>query len=437
MRKYSLLLLILIVSVSPVFSVYAEKKDPFYFGSCQHLGWQFLPDGHSYASAEKIVEMNKELGVNSYKDDLAWDVMRADEVPGLLPDTMHKISYSFDNLDARPLLILGANPHTIPDIQPVSEQSKQNYREYVEAAAKTLSPIKPIFEIWNEWNTEYKKEKHLGTPEAYIELIKTAYPIIKGESQDNLVLAGAVGDDKDWRWTLRAVELGMMQYADGLSLHPYNFCAWSDMNTGDDAIRWLKILHDKLKEKHPEQDIPFYISEMGWPDTGECVEKLSKDDIAIYFSQFLIQAVAYDWIKGAWFYEVRDQGEDSSDNREHHFGLYEKDGSKKPAAIALKNAWSFVKNGYDFTIMHPYPDVIKVAFVAENGSRKIAIWRTNKIYYSYSGPSYDEIYIPMQASLSPLKQGDEVNSDQWLTLSPSPLMINLPRGLSEDEIVFR
>lgn len=345
-------------------------RDSFIFGQCIHLGFE---KNKAYASPVDVEMKLSQLGITSTRDDLFWDIRKATSLQ-TIPSTMSHIAYSLNNIQARPLLILTGNRRLIPEGQPSSVETRTAFAEYAAAAAHVLKEVNPIFEIWNEWNlAEKKSEGKEGSPENYVELAKATYPEIKKIMPDGVVLAGAVGDDEGWRWTQRAVKLGLMRYADGLSVHVYNHCMKMRDRTGDEVIGRLEDLHKKLKVMLPHQDIPIYLTEYGWPNMDGKCGGVPEDRAAANMAQFLLAAPAYPWLKGAWHYELLDRGVDP-ENREHHFGQFRPDGTIKPSGCVAKTVWAFIAD-QRFIEKRKLRNGAKMVVYGNNNERRIAVWQ--------------------------------------------------------------
>ncbi|MDR3547268.1 MAG: hypothetical protein P4M11_03140, partial [Candidatus Pacebacteria bacterium] len=74
------------------------------------------------------------------------------------------------------------------------------------------------------------------------------------------------------------------------------------------------------------KDEKVYITEIGWPshDVG-----YDEDVVAAYLSRYYLLARSKPYINGVWWYDLYDDGTDSS-NREHRFGLIDRAGREKP-----------------------------------------------------------------------------------------------------------
>ncbi|MGE4351171.1 MAG: cellulase family glycosylhydrolase [Bdellovibrionales bacterium] len=391
-------------------------RDSFIYGQCIHLGFE---KNKAYSSPEDVVWKLAYLGVDSTRDDLFWDIKKANSLQSI-PDTMSHIAYGFTHLQARPLLILTGNKRHIPEGQPLTPETRGAFVAYAQKAAQALKELNPIFEVWNEWNLAAKKGSDLGSPEKYVALAKETYPVLKKVNPKGIVLAGAVGEDPRWSWTMSAVRAGLMNYADGLSVHIYNHCKREKYRTGDDVIKSLEELHAKLKSVSPEQDTPVYLTEYGWPNKDGKCGGVSEEKAAANMAQFLLMAPSIPWLKGAWHYELLDRGLDKK-NREHHFGQYTYDGRLKPSGCVAKSIWAILGDKV-FLEKRTLAKGGHMVVYGKGDERLIGLWQT-------AGASLNRVKIPKGASTVPLCGFAQVEPDREYDLSAEPILMSLPAQL--------
>lgn len=354
----------------PAYALSDSKiKDYFLYGFCVHLGQGF---NRIYDSSVDVDLKLSFLGATAMRDELSWDIRNAVSIQ-TLPQSMYKISQGLKNIKARPILILKGDLKFIPERHPVSDESRAIYSAYAASAASVLEDVNPIFEIWNEWNLSTRKYSNPGLPEDYVALSKDAYMAIKKATSKNIVLVGAVADDANWKWTSKAVGLGLMEYADGLSVHPYNYCASSAERTADNVIFLLKELHAKLENLLPGKDIPIYVSEIGWPDKDGKCGGISEEEVSYNIAQLLLEAPTLSWLKGVLFYELLNQGA-ANENREHNFGMYRLDGAMKQAGCAAKTVWDFISDTTEPKVFEPLSKTKMVWYRTDTKNMRVAIW---------------------------------------------------------------
>ena len=396
----------------------AETKkimDQFFFGVGMHLGQQW---NKTYKSPQDVKSILSDLSVNATRDDLPWGILDAHSQDDL-PNAIGKMGDGLDIISARPVIILKGYPKELPGIQPTSEAEREKYTNMAQHAATLLKNYNPIFEIWNEWNLKVRENTQLGSVEQYLELVKAAYPAIKKEIPNGTVLVGGAGDDKNWRWILKAIEMGLMDYGDGISVHPYNYCSRLSPRTGWNVLYSVKTLHRELKKAYPDKDILIYITEIGWPDTdGEC-GGVSLDIIAENVAQILLEAPALPWLKGIWIYELLDQGTDPTD-REDHFGLYDYNKNKKPAACAAKTVWQFIDETTSPKIQNPYWKANFAIYDLNKETKRVAIWdmATTTI------PRW--VKFPATTKFTSLCGRSIPKTETWYKMESAPILAEIP-----------
>jgi hypothetical protein len=348
------------------------------------VGVHFGIGGEYNYIIDKSAALLKELGVDSYRDDLPWgwfaqsNFAKRQYQPSRLFEFMKKA-------EARPLLILGHSNESVADGNPpLGDGGRAAFADFVKRAAEVTRPFDPIYEIWNEWNMNAvlgqawlvgpgeKSDPRAATN--YAGLAKAAIPALAEVAPNAPVLSGAVGVDQDWLWTRAIVEDGAVAGKSVLSVHLYNHCeADTAKRTATEAIDRVSVLQAMLS-KEKGADVPIYVTEFGWPTALQpCV--ISKQAAADNIAQFLLWSAATPWLKGAWVYQLKDQGRDPNE-MEFNFGLYDYDNQPKPAACAVRNAIALIKQSKAFKLERPFPDLFLLQVSAEKGMRVIA-WTTS------------------------------------------------------------
>ncbi len=101
-------------------------------------------------------------------------------------------------------------------------QARVGWLAYTKSIAKHFKSRVRHWEIWNEANTTgfWKPEK--PSPEGYVNLVKATAPVIRRQVPNAVIVAGALGDiPESLHYLERCLELGLGDYADKISFHPY------------------------------------------------------------------------------------------------------------------------------------------------------------------------------------------------------------------------
>ncbi|MFG1181433.1 cellulase family glycosylhydrolase [Xanthobacter versatilis] len=357
----------------------SQRPDPFITGICVHFG---IGGEYNYIPT-KTAELVDEIGFDSFRDDLAWPVFDA---PGTPPGVLRPTRlFDFMKLTkAKPLLILShSNPAVDGGVKPMNEAGRTAYADFAVRAAAATRSSNPMFEIWNEWNlTGGQRPPWLvgagvdSDPRAaahYSALARTTIAALRTTEPTTTLLSGAVGSDPGWQWTQAIVRDGAIKNASGLSVHLYNHCE-PDVRTRNatDIIDRLGDLQSRLRAQ-TGADVPIYLTEFGWPTARRpCVitQTAAADNIA----QVLLWSAATPWMKGAWIYQLKDQGR-SLDELEENFGLYDYNYNPKPAACAVREAIKLIKASTTFRLERPFRDVFILQATTPQGIRLVG-WTT-------------------------------------------------------------
>lgn len=330
-------ILILIINFFNIFqSSYAA--DNFVIGVGTHFGYAV-----KYEMAFK--QWAGLASINAARDEILW---RDSEVtPNQYAfSNGGAVAQSFfsRNASIKPILIFAyGNSNYDNGGFPVTEVGVNSFVEYTKWIVKNSGAYTDTFELWNEWNLGAGSVPHerFGSPIDYVKLARKVYPAIKKIKPDAKLLVGAVGQEHpEWKWLKQAVEEGVLEYADGISVHLYNHCDLANVGS-DKAIKQIDSLKAWLTNRG-EKYLPIYVTEFGWPnDVGPC--GVSERDSGIHTLRFLLEMSKRNWIKGAWIYEFMDSGSDK-ENREHNFGLLRRDGSEKFAGCVVRNFSKIISN---------------------------------------------------------------------------------------------
>lgn len=364
----------LIASILLPVAASAQQAQPlearFLLGVGTHQGLGGPVSARGYVPAENVAQI-KQLGFNAFRDDFPWsDFEVGGRRMGFTP-RLGRLEAQVKSGVARPLLILAFGHHLVPNSSPpTTDEARQRFADYAAAAAQSVLPQHPIFELWNEWNLAAKKDAAFS-PENYLALAQVARPAVKRVAPNAPFLVGALGDDPGWTWTEKMLRTGILQYADGASIHLYNFCMGPSKRTSAEIIDRLTAFHRLVGQASGNPDFPIYVTETGWTTaTNKCgvSEQAQADNTA----QLILWASTARWLKGMWLYELKDSGKNPSE-LEDNFGLYRFDNSPKPVACAAQGAWAFIRSSLSAERRELASGVVSINASTTAGGR-IAVW---------------------------------------------------------------
>lgn len=412
----------LIASILLPASACAQQAQPlearFLLGVGTHQGLGGPVSARGYVPAENVGQI-KQLGFNAFRDDFPWsDFEVGGRRMGFTP-RLGRLEAQVKSGVARPLLILAFGHHLVPNSSPpTTDEARQRFADYAAAAAQSVVAQHPLFELWNEWNLAAKKDAAFS-PENYLALAQVARPAVKRVAPNAPFLVGALGDDPGWTWTEKMLRTGILQYADGASIHLYNFCMGPSKRTSAEIIERLTAFHRLVGQASGNPDFPIYVTETGWTTatTDKCGvnEQAQADNTA---QLILWASTAGRWLKGMWLYELKDSGKDPSD-LEHNFGLYRFDNSPKPVACAAQGAWAFIRSSLSAERHELARGVVSINASTRSGGR-VAVW-------SEAPERRFEIRIKGDAQgtsfAMPCDSAAKPASGAWIPVSSTPVLI--------------
>ncbi|PJG55677.1 hypothetical protein CVM73_09005 [Bradyrhizobium forestalis] len=407
----------------PACAQHAQPLDTrFLLGVGTHQGLGGPVSARGYVPAENIAQI-KQLGLNAFRDDFPWsDFEVGGRRMGFTP-RLGRLEAQVKSGVARPLLILAFGHHLVPNSSPpTTDEARQRFADYAAAAAQSVVAQHPLFELWNEWNLAAKKDAAFS-PENYLALAEATRPAVKRVAPNAPFLVGALGDDPGWTWTEKMLRTGILQYADGASIHLYNFCMGPSKRTSAEIIERLTAFHRLVGQASGNPDFPIYVTETGWTTaTNKCgvSEQAQADNTA---QLILWASTATRWLKGIWIYELKDSGKNPSE-LEHNFGLYRFDNSPKPVACAAQGAWAFIRSSLTAERRELASGVVSINASTASGGR-VAVWSEapdRRYEMRLKGDGQGATYaLPCDAAARPA-------SGAWIPVSSTPVLIAANSG---------
>lgn len=228
------------------------------------------------------------------------------------------------------------------------------------------------FEIWNEANIGLGNSGTDVTPAQYVALVEAVYPVLRQYAPAARIVAGAVtGIDIGSDWLEEAFQLGLLNYCDTISLHPYSWGFGSGAHAAY-AFAWVDEVRALVETYNVSNPQSIVVTEIGWPNhTG--THSTTEEETAGYLVQTLMLAKARSWMDGVWWYEMVNQGTDA-EATEDNYGLVTSTYAAKPAMLAVKKVGplvgpsTFVDGGVLATARHWYTVEL------EDGDEMTAVW---------------------------------------------------------------
>ncbi|MGH9180923.1 MAG: cellulase family glycosylhydrolase, partial [Acidimicrobiales bacterium] len=252
---------------------------------------------------------------------------------------------------ARGLSILALPTYTPAWLRPAGTSDKQApsdpaaFAAFVAAATARYAPLGvSTWEIWNEPNIVQFWQPR-PDPAAYTALLVAASSAIKAVDPAARVLSGGLSPAVDAADGSQISPLTFLAgiYAagggpalDAVASHPYSFPGRPlDPATANwNQFYKLPQLH-QVMVANGDGAKQIWGTEYGAPTAGP--GSVSEAEQAAYVSEAYAAFASWSWAGPLLWYSQRDAGADPGD-REHHFGLLNRDYSPKPAAAAFARA---------------------------------------------------------------------------------------------------
>lgn len=215
-----------------------------------------------------------------------------------------------------------------------------DFTDFMTTLATRYGDTVSAYEIWNEPN--YVGFSNPIDPEAYAELLKSVYPVLKEIDPTATVVAGALGTVQDTSLTMSAVtfveqmlEAGAGDYFDAISVHPYqDSLLFSDGYSCDCGGQLTPLQQiDAIKELIGA-DKTVWITEYGVSTVNGAEDEAKQ---AQYIQDLLDYWQTYSQAGPVFIYTGSDTATGSSDT-EANYGLFYESGDPKQAAEMLA-AW--------------------------------------------------------------------------------------------------
>ncbi len=286
--------------------------------------------GTSIHDPREAAAAMSELGVRSMRVDAPWAMLEPTPGRYYVPEWLESAVDSARERGIEPLLILAYGHPVYGTDKPRTPAAIEAFVRYSAFVVRHFAGRVRWFDLWNEWDAHTGRTTP-GSADDYVALARRVYPAIKAANPDAVVLSGGISSYGLARgWVERFIELGGLEFVDGLSLHPYNFQERS-ANTPEAALATVDRVHALAVAAG--RDLPIYVTEMGYPAFAGR-GGVAPDVAAAYLTRFVLLASARAYVAGVWWYGLRDQGTDPA-NQEHNFGVLDAAMRVKPTGVAL------------------------------------------------------------------------------------------------------
>lgn len=338
-----------------------------------------------------VDEVNKlrEAGFNIIRTDLKWEIV--EKTKGVYDFSRYdKLVKSMKENNIKILFILDySNMLYDKGLSPYTNNGRKAFANFAKAAAEHYKSENIIWEIWNEPNVTFGKPN--PNVNNYYKLAVETAKTIRYEDENAFIIAPALSMF-DYSYLNKLGKLGLFQYIDAVSIHPYR-------DTIPETVISDYAHSRKLVQKYPHnENIKILSGEWGYSTSGKNMNDMKQAQYCI--RQYLINIMCGSDIS-IW-YDWKDDGINKS-NGEHNFGVVYNDLTLKPAYYAIKtmnstiNGYKYIKridvgSSSDYVLMFEKDNNVIYALWTTGKSHNISIdLKSNKVkVIEQMGNSYDD-----------------------------------------------
>ncbi|MCU6319854.1 cellulase family glycosylhydrolase [Klebsiella aerogenes] len=298
-------------------------------------------------NSKHYIDLVRQYGFTSIRDELPWTNVDNGNGVYSIPkyreknDDLFSVANIYRNISSMLILDYGHFKYTDGGY-PQDDKDIEKFVAYASWVANRYKGKVKYYEVWNEWllGTGIKPKLHKNRPsdDIYFKLVKETSQAIRKIDPNAIIITGSFNpnNEKDNEWIIGLLDKGLMDYIDGLSLHPYTYNTGSAIKeSAEGNLAIIDMFENKLQQKY-KKTIPLYITEIGVP-TYKGRWGVTEDKAALFALKYTLMAKSRDYIKGVWWYDLKDDGNDDN-NKEHRFGFFtSKFREKKAATYFLDN----------------------------------------------------------------------------------------------------
>jgi hypothetical protein len=281
------------------------------------------------------IDAAKRIGVSGARFDMPW--AQVEKVRGvyIVPPRIAVLVDAALKVGIQPVLILAYSNPLYANDKPRNDEERLAFGRYAQWVVKAYAGRVRYFELWNEWETKVGGGT-TGSADDYVALARAVVPMIRAANPDAVLLSnGTSYPGITSGWMDRFIALDAPRLFDGIALHPYTWhkrTGWSP----EEAMKLVDGVQMKLRRAKALAADHIYVTEFGYPSFRGALTT-DPEVVADYLMRFMLLADARPWLKGVWWYSLRDQGRDPLD-KEHGFGLFDFAMNIKPAGAAYQQA---------------------------------------------------------------------------------------------------
>jgi len=320
--------------------------------------------------------------------------------------------------------VITQNPDTLraedrSTAAPRRPESIAAFARWAAAAANHFRGRHVIWEIWNEPNIEFWKPE--PDVKQYIALaIATCKAIREADPQATIVAPAT--SKFPWGFLKKFLKSGVLDYLDGVSVHPYR-SEESPPETAAEDYKRLRQLIGQSAPNEAKKKIPIISGEWGYSSDKMTGVSPGKQ------ADFIVRQQLVNLLQGvpiSIWYDWKNDGVDVNE-RNHNFGTVNYDLQPKPGYVAIQTLIREL-SGYRITSRRNTRNKKDFVLILENttGETKLAVWTVGKshtvAFNLESAAATELVIVDGQGKRGRIEIG---KNSFTVTLSSSPAYITL------------
>jgi hypothetical protein len=336
---------------------------------------------HFVTGQERDLDLIAAAGFKFIRMDFAWEAVETSKGEYNWAG-YDELLANLDKRGLRAILILDYSHHlyeapvTSPNpmtgkaeqtiASPQHSESIAAFARWAAAAARHYAGRHVLWEIWNEPNGNFWSPK--PNADQYTALALATAKAMR-EAEPHAAIIGPASSGFPWAFLETFLKSGMLEYLDGVSVHPYRSPKQPPETAAKDYEK-LRALIDRYVSPARKDRMPILSGEWGYSTfkRGVSLETQAAFAVRQQLSNLLCGVPLSIW------YDWKNDGTDANEN-EHNFGTVLPDLNPKPAYVAIR-ALTQQLNGCRFVrrLALPSDKDYALLFANQEGYRKLAAW---------------------------------------------------------------
>ena len=349
-----------------------------------------IPINNYNENSDKVKEGLLNNGLNSFKTEVLWSQVKYKNNSGMdkTITTINKISNGNDRFheDLSPLIVLNyENPVKNNLVQ--TTKAIDDFINYVTYVASINKGKNRVYEILNQ--SLDGASKIVPSPRDYYQLIILSSKAIHKIDPSAKVIAGAVNPivNQDVKWFDEIISMGVLNYIDGVSIHPY-----PSINSNPESLETtsnfmlVRSYEEHLTSINNCNPINLYITGMRVPSPNGDDGK-SQNNNESFVLKYTLLTMSESYIKGLWWGGLENKNKELTQNPNSNYilvGLH-----KSSSLVKERNTTSNIDKNGNVTV--------SIISKANDHSAPVKVYWNDRDKRKGNKP-YIEAYAPKEAT---------------------------------------